>query len=1084
MAAGPPLFTTIYDVIVTHSPALYPGTHAVAPGIPKLYEDVSRLLGVFALADMRHDFGRGADIFIVSAKKTIGQLFCDYVAAAFYAPASARYKELAAYLRETYDESLTSNKVAIAFFKSEMDDFFLNRFGAYRAAFTADAYVRYYDSCAVDTFDYDTPAKLNHILTVISPEHSRANQAILVDAMMGNPMEKIFNKGAGTQPNYLYNFASVMDAAPKAAADVHTYMKTLVQVNPTVPNIHRAYTSFGAQTDIVDFRQAAGIWETTAQITANDNTIRETFSVLHKASVNNMGLMLVRGKGAAGGAAGQVAGGVNIFEILVQHLFKSLGDRLQNFSVSRAGIPLINYMQVVDIKTGAPLAGSKAITAADKNILVFTNDEMNNYQLFMMRINSIYTGFATVTPYANQSTVPLKVEDVQKYFIDRAAPMHAALKAAPQPLLIVNTPDTIRATLHESLTRQRVLAVIAGNRLLALMKTKAPSADEIRAVITAANFGSYTNLMSDTIIDYLRRAAMPKEMSIKFIKATLAKYYAEASALNRALYYRQGAVTNDDYTAWFTMVNGLKAFFETLGLTPTYAYMAANAILCLYNNINLYLYKNGSLIKWLTKGADQEIVKGISAIPIDASVLTAYNAFIKAEIAKSPVVAAKSDTYLSIMCLRIVSGTGYEPLMKKVFEPVNVAFVSKERIEEALIAALPPEEIVEAPLPPPPPPPPQKKGKTKPLKVTKVTLKTKKTTLSKKTTLARKTRKTTEAPKPTKEAKRVEEQKSKLLKFSTGIRATRQAMLTKSRMVKKLTVGDYHPRAAHIAALLQPAVTDGEIEAYSRVGSDEPLGFFWRPVSAIREAYNSFISYIGGMAGGGTRTREREQKLVELCILKLNCMALNIQKSPVYAADLLAGSALVTTIMEDMKAIRSSKSRPVLLQSSLSRVEEEEGTQTGGTRTQTIMMVEPPKPKTHLVLHLKASKSAPDMTLASGTKVKILSGPQAKSLLEQRLAAFLWLGFNRSRETLRLEAEVSASLIGVDEFTADAHYDLFWASLFDFADKPYEYFAQKFEKGITTHFAGQSRSPLKRAIAKLKRNIVSAAHTRRYIKPA
>lgn len=232
-AAASPNFTTIYDALGAWYARFSPGTASLDSNEAKLYYKISKLCARFAIADLRHDFTDelNINIFIdATSKQSIGLFQIRQICGAYYALNSPRFNDLYEKVRKAYITRMTSDTSAKAYIEKQTVKFFSAVFPALRDNyFKETSYAKLIENSQTLTgAPYETDAQKDTILAKLKP----TERPIILDAQMGNPNQYIFsyyNASSGSRATYLYNFATVLDAAEKLTTDVHKYMNVYMQ---------------------------------------------------------------------------------------------------------------------------------------------------------------------------------------------------------------------------------------------------------------------------------------------------------------------------------------------------------------------------------------------------------------------------------------------------------------------------------------------------------------------------------------------------------------------------------------------------------------------------------------------------------------------------------------------------------------------------------------------------------------------------------------------------------------------------------------------------------------------------------------
>lgn len=504
--AVPVLNDTVYDVLLRNQ-EFYVGTGPIdAANQSGLYNEVSKLLTYFALADLRHDFESELDIDIYVAartKQSIALSQCRYICQAFYSDGSPRFNDLYTWACQTFMEKMTSDKTAKTNFKKYMDDFFSGTgvFNKFRRYFHPDAYSMPFDLSHSTPIAYNNEANKANIARAINPDLEHT--AILVDSQMGNPLQNIYDTAeTKNRAYYVVNFATTMDAASKPTTEVHTYLKVYIQKDEVIAGtqpLTKELTLFGPNTMINSFNFANSTWATTAQIAFSpEKLVAMTFSKDSKASVNELAVVPVRNmsKSEIQEALSKLHRLPQVEEIGAAHQFKSLGDRLQALSVSKYFAPVISYVLNNREGNNGNLRNDKRAADAGNNInglsrVTFINDILNLYQNWLLQNNFVDTGEGIITIYKSRAVAAISEADVQNAFIARKRAIHNSIRDEFIAPVDLTSLDSTLTSLYIATVKLNGLRHIKQNDLLKHFVDAEPTNELIRRIITSDNCKVY-----------------------------------------------------------------------------------------------------------------------------------------------------------------------------------------------------------------------------------------------------------------------------------------------------------------------------------------------------------------------------------------------------------------------------------------------------------------------------------------------------------------------------------------------------------------------------------------------------------------
>lgn len=561
----PPRFSTIYDALgawrndfmIGSKPheGLFKGNHPLDTSEAKLYDAIARFLAEFAIADLRHDFTTELNIIIdAMSKKSIGLFQIRQICGAYYALNSPRFDALYKAVCTAYIERMTSDTTAKAYTEKQTVKFFSEIFPELRKEhFEESAYVKLLEqSHSFTGMRYDTNELLNYILGKVKP----AERPILIDAQMGNPNEELFSYSnkQGTRATYLFNFASVLDAAEKLTANVHTYMNVYKQA-ATPPEITiEPYIGAYMHKNIISapkYNREIKDWEVQSKFIfggggAGTKEYARTFSSTDKASVNELGLIRTRGRGtdAEARAAEQEAlmiNAINPMHVSADHQFKSTGDRYQVYSVSQsfpykktAGF----YKYHGNLRTEAPSAAGTDLPAALMvSPIVITNDILNKYQCYFFQVNTLFTESRALTFLDYKQGEIITDENVRKSITpDIVAKIYDIIQKVTIPKITIGTPYELLASIYNSAAAKR-LRVQCKNVpfLVKFLGPVAPSPLELQQMVNKKNASLFYSYLMGDIEQNLRGSVNWTEQQNKGFVRQISTYIEENRELVNSL---------------------------------------------------------------------------------------------------------------------------------------------------------------------------------------------------------------------------------------------------------------------------------------------------------------------------------------------------------------------------------------------------------------------------------------------------------------------------------------------------------------------------------------------------------------------
>jgi hypothetical protein len=1134
-------FNTIYELVAAYAPTFYAGTGAVA-GPAAIYAECVKMLALFAMADVRHDFQSELDIDIYTDLRgeNIGTYLCRLVCGAFYAVGSARFNDLLTFTLRAYAAHMASDATAKKFILDYLNMFYNTVIVPNRVLFTDTAYSAPYDTSSKGTYIYETGADLATAYTVITNDNPVATN-ILVDAQMGNPLEKIFS--GRTQANVIYNFTSAMDAASKPIATMHTYLNAYVQA-PFAANttaIPQHLTSFGVQFTPVDFAYD-GEWKTRAQIQLGDHTLTESFGPRSKASVDELALVPVRAGMTRQEIQEEVAK-LSKFKlsqhqlIAANHIFKSLGDRLQSALIMKIYKHILRYHLNGNLTQNniAPGAIVKKLGDAD-NCFEFTNDILASVQNYLMQVNTVFTGNKQVVIYIYNTASALTEGDVTKHFIDNKVALHAAINTIKKPASIAD-PESLLLTLFDAFAANSAFSFCEKHFLFRLFTGAAiPLDDHISAAITKDNYKTLISFQDN--IQRLREVSIPPEISRDAFNSNIRAIISNINTLNK-----EAEKTNLDSYSINTLYNSYALVATSLEHYLTYCIPAHTFILThlliklLAPNVSRQLYDNNIFSNsLLTFGRGSKLIN-------------VYSQAIKGYFTEGQGDVLREDDGVFGQIFARVAALAVTPTLAGINTAIDTinrfAAAASEKIKSVYSFLAPYANIgivINA-----------LKGAT-PAQLTELQraiLTANGFTPSDVAIALVKTASRKELPKST-----VTKASAKHPKSTTAVSSKSKRALAKMKLIRTKkgdakkgikTVAsafkaplERHPRAERIrgmtaATFSEPKYIDIEyISGGKIVVPDKSIlsnikAGFGKLLTVSISGLNYYITNIrrtlfgqrGTQKAGGSRSAKRVGA-EELALLKVGFIEHIIGRADYrYAAYThYMAKNFLDILLGDYYAVNKSRSAPVSIRSLSPQplsviVEEEEGVDynaEGGSRSKTTTVTEGASAAASKQvvtlpgsrIHTFADSAIPSsyipfsgkghtlgtivnpladrgsvQKLPSGEKIEFITKAEGKEIINQQLLAFFWLGFSRSPEFVEMEKKVFAKLLPAFDisYIGDIQNEIFWQPLLQQIDVPVEDLFTLFERSVLPEFEGKGLTPIRR---RLQREIrARAANTRR-----
>jgi hypothetical protein len=390
-----------------------------------MYRKTAELLGVFAIADLRHDF---LDLLDVEYEKgsTVALLLLSHIANGFYEVSSVENKNLFTTLVGSFKRMRNHASAVIAFeetMKNYFSDTYVDKY--ITEHFHDDAYAVGYFSRRPIHVDKD-----NMNLDVWTKKHQELDDevlcegsvALLVDAQNGRPAARLFLPVGYTDSDtyvhppgsrahsYIYNRTSINDAASKGASDAHKRMKLLLDDGPAEVEFSETDMMCASLTTLGKPEKVRDTWQIANNqlITVDDKLIvyGNIFSSQEKSSVNELAGFAIRGKGREAGAGA----GSDIYDVLKEDpylyisklLCKSSGDRCQmhclraffKHKIFNGDTPIARIMEERSAAVITTLSGYFPF--------LLTNDYLSAAQAYLGQINTIYSLMNRVEFYVNR----------------------------------------------------------------------------------------------------------------------------------------------------------------------------------------------------------------------------------------------------------------------------------------------------------------------------------------------------------------------------------------------------------------------------------------------------------------------------------------------------------------------------------------------------------------------------------------------------------------------------------------------------------------------------------------------------------
>lgn len=1034
---------------------------AVGP-YTNLYYECARLVALFTIADLRHDFGY--ELNAMSGGETLGILLCKNICAAFYTKDNAGYNKLLVEISKIYTENITSDTTAKSVMKKEFNDFY-DRVITPNRAIWGTYYAARYDDSGSEPLLYSDLVKANATHKKITG-NSGKDTVVVVDALYGNPVDHIFSMHKSTdQSYYIYNYASALDAASKPIGTVHNYMHTYIQKVIPPHIIPSAYTGFGSTVTINEFKyeqvspgHANSTWKTGVTVGSGPGVITGVFSPYQEASVDNLALVPVRGgakKEEIEAALLAKNNKFNVGQTIANHIFKSLGDRLQTFTMMVA--TLVNYTKNGDLRQNNDLGGPE-LNFHGKHLIQFTNDILECMNNYLMQKNTAFTGLQKVIYYEYIPREPLTRVKVLAFFSERGASIRQMLSnIASKNIVNIHSGNSILNSIYGACTAREAANYCTRHPLFSNFVGKVPTAAQLGAVITDANFQSFVPLMADNIEASIIEKNYPIEITEEEVDREIGTMKWNMTIIDSEIQTNQGMFSSHDskynlYARYLAEVTSLENNLTMQGITQN-TELLANCILYLLNNrfINTLIFDDLTKVYTTLINIDTShtgrrlpfiILLSTFQEPLRSTLMGMYLA-ISNRINETPIKSLEAANELLVWIdgamrkypgieidVKVASANHVASKFYKMAVYIKLINTLRANLKPLIAAILATNNLGAADVP-------EKKASAK---KSKPTIRPLGVSKSIKPTI-----------RPVSAAKSI--------RPITASKSTKLGKSVKDRILIKI----------------KAAVIDGKAHYTALQQSD-----------AITIIANGLTRQRGGSRSSAKQTIE------DLCIKKLEFMfdVINHPNNTYALGTILYLTNILALIVEDYNTLKTSKSKPHLLQTSVVRQltpileedEELEG-QTGGTRqsgrsvgSQLILVqsrgaapaasVEwvPQQPGSKIMVarsvtrrlspkfpgtgrRLGASPVRAASPVKGASPVKVISRKEGLSRIEKQLVAFFWLGVNRHPEQLKLEQGVYNELLPIDGIAAIGNIinQVFWQPFFLYNKSSYESVMQLFE---------------------------------------
>jgi hypothetical protein len=1052
-----PVNRTVYEFLEQAAPTHRGGAGAAVD----LYYQCARFVSLFTIADMRHDFEIELDITVNG--KTIGQWICENICAAYYDPGQ-RYTALLTEVRTIYDTNLTSDTTAKSFIKRELNNFYDTVITPNSAVWGPDYYSTRYDDAGSEPLQYDAfhiPMTYNKI-TSGNPEES----SILVDAQMGNPLEALF-KSYPKRSSVIYNYACALDAASKPIATAPDYLVPFIQKRlETTPYVIPAtYIGFGSPISVqFNFN---GEWQTTVSAKVGGTTITDTFSYLKKASVNELGIIAVRGGMTKAEMEADIAklGAISLVHAIAKHIFKSLGDRLQTFSMKDSELIKTDYEQNTNLQSNTAWPPpAPTLNVRTKHMLEFTNDILQSINNYLMQTNTAYTGLHKIIYYEYRPLVPPSVDSVRAYFANQNQinTIFNAISEIVRITVNIYNLNTLMSTIYDACTARNAIKyclnhtlfrnfLIVDNNELRLIK---PSIDTIAALFTEANFRSFLPLMTTNIKQLILEKNLPMEINDDEIATQFTQISYNMNTLNENTKALGGVLQQktimDIYIQYCSIIQSVVSLLEKIEIVNN-VFLLANILLYKIDLsvINNYLFKDDRIIGQLLKlyNADGSAMRG-----------TAINSVLsKSHLSDALQNQFRNELYRDLV-QRIVSApiNSLQDVNQRYDDIQNAAnsYITTLRGTAAGNPALLYVcDLLSSTV-----------TLTMPYFAMGIAIKLIQTNQAGLqailTSIINTNSLNTVSIKPERSSKKMTAKKGTVKK---GVRApTRPKGINKSAFPNPANKA----RSGLILTIKETKIGDKSVFTALRMSDITS-----RIVNVIFKSQGKVLTTGRARLLKGGGSKPKELPIIDLCMKKIELISgtINEKDNQFYKNTLLYLINILSVILDDYYALKKSKSVPrvlhtSLLSRSLSTIREDEIDQTGGSRSKaSVVMVQgsgapsqqftPIAPGSRImVLSSAASKKfvpfsgvgrrlrSPSPPPKGASPVITISRKEGISRVEKQLYAFFWLGLDRSAQQLEIERTIYSDLLPINDLFSVGHAlnQIFWQPFFNHCKEPCE----------------------------------------------
>lgn len=1138
-------FNNIYELVAHYHPN---GPTPATGNIAAIYDACVKMLSLFAIADLRHDFESELDIDIRTdlGSENIGAYLCRFICSTFYNIGTPKFTALNTFILHAYATNMSTDAAAKKSILDYLAIFYNTVIVPNRALFVDTAYLAPYDSSSKGTYIYENSADLagaNAALGMAYTAITGGNPTstyILVDAQMGNPLERIFSKKTD-KTNVIYNFTSAMDAASKPIASMHTYLNAYVQ-KPFAANttdIPQHLTTFGAQFTPRDF-DYAGEWKTSVKLQLGHATLTETFGPRSKASVDELALVPVR----AGMTRQQIEEEVKKLttaqlsqhqKIAANHIFKSLGDRLQSALIMKIYKGILSYYLNGNLTLNGIVAAAHLKTLADTdNIIEFTNDILASVQNYLMQVNTVFTGNKQVVVYIYNVASAVTKATITQLFIKEAAMLYTAISAIKKYPVSVADANSFLFTVFNAFATNRTFIFCQNHFLFKLFTgDKIPTDDQIRYAIKDDNYKSLISFQQDPI-QRLKEVSIPPEISSDAFNSNI-----RTILLNIATLDREAKSVRSDLLAVNTFYNNYALIATSLEHYLSYCIPSSTFILThlliklLAPNVSTQLYVNNIFSNSLLT-----FDRGTKLVNVYSQAIKGY--FTEKEgVEHSKAEGVFGKIFADIATLKviptlmgIVSGIGIinaridatgDDRIKAVYSFLapyaNIGIVInalKSADKPQILALL--ENIVTLSI----------------SNVNKVVVLSKNAKKKVSKSVSQKTKTAKSSKKAVGQLKSVRATKLSSARQLKSARATKTSSVPIPSVPRFTVPLERHPRADRIrgmtsATFSEPKyhdieyITGGKIELQDKSILSKVKAGFGKLLTVSLEGVTYYVEKIskslfgqrGTQKAGGSRSLKRIGA-EELALLKVGFIEHIIGRADYrYAAYThYMAKNFLDVLLGDYYAVRKSRSAPVSIRSLSARplsviVEEEEGidynaeggsrpsgsttvTESGSVAAAQISRLPGFAPGSRVYGFSSASASDTGRSFivnplaehgsvqktSSGEKVEFVTKAEGKEIINQQLLAFFWLGFSRSPEFVEMEQKVFSRLLPAFDisYIGDIQNEIFWQPLLAQIDVPVEDFFTLFELSVLPEFEGKGLTPIRR---RLQRETQVRATTRR-----